>query len=60
MTKDKAIETLRDALSSMLNVEGCALSGRYLSLTYKGLDVRYHFEKARKALQATKGMVKDI
>ena len=43
-------EALRDALISMLNVEGPALKGGMLPV-YNGLDVAWHFEKARTALK---------
>jgi len=44
-------ERLEDALESMLNIEGAAVQGGRLG-AYSGLDVQWHFDKARTALAA--------
>ena len=47
----KAINaSLVDALISMLNVEGAAMAGRNAAQAWKGLDVKWHFNKARAVL----------
>ena len=47
----KAINaSLVDALISMLNVEGAAVAGRDAAQAWKGLDVKWHFNKARAVL----------
>jgi hypothetical protein len=44
---------LVDAIESLLNIEGAAKTGGHFG-AYKGLDVDYHFNKARTALQLAK------
>ena len=48
----KAMEQALDALLSTLNVEGPAIFGAMTGLSYKGIDVPYHFAKVRKAIMA--------
>ena len=45
----RRIRTLENAIHSLLNIEGAALTGGQLG-AWKGLDVHWHFTKARKAL----------
>jgi hypothetical protein len=42
-------QILADALLTLLNVEGCAMAGLDWP-AHKGMDVRYHFDKARSAM----------
>lgn len=44
-------DRLADALESTLNIEGAAVQGGRLG-AYSGLDVPWHFDKARAALAA--------
>lgn len=43
---------LLDALQTLMNVEGAALAATQHLPAYAGLNVPYHFDKARAALQA--------
>ena len=49
-----AAPDLLDALESMLNVEGPAIEGATFG-AWDGLDVRWHFSKARAAIAKAKG-----
>jgi hypothetical protein len=48
------ITELADALYSMLNIENCALNGLAFEVN-TGLDVAWHFTKARAALAKLEG-----
>lgn len=52
-----AAPALLDALESMLNIEGAAINGGRLG-AWKGLNIPYHFEKARAAIAQARGETK--
>lgn len=45
---------LYEALIGLLNIEGAALSAADSIGAFKGLDVAYHFDRARAALRAAR------
>lgn len=49
-----AAPDLLEALQSILNIEGPAMAGGTLG-AFKGLDIAYHFDKARVAIAKAKG-----
>ena len=43
---------LRDAIHTLLNIEGTAMAGMAFK-AWDGLNVKYHFNKARRILKTT-------